>query len=57
MKVRLDGIRRWKVQSQSDARRWYTIIKRAGKFACGCPHFIFRRKVCKHIHAVQEYVG
>lgn len=52
----------YKVRSQSDSTKWYTVIKqytktmgeniRDGKWMCDCPDHAFRNVVCKHIHAV-----
>src|SRR5690606_4391868 len=52
----------YKVKSQSDASKFYTVIKqysktygdnmRDGKWTCDCPDHTFRNVICKHIHAV-----
>lgn len=52
----------YKVRSQSDITKWYTVIKqysrtfgentRDGQWTCDCPDHTFRNVVCKHIHAV-----
>jgi putative transposase len=52
----------YKVKSQTDASKWYTVIKqyaktfcdniRDGQWTCDCPDHCFRNVVCKHIHAV-----
>jgi putative transposase len=53
----------YKVRSQSDPEKWYTVVKqyaktfgdntRSGEWVCDCPDHSFRKVVCKHIHAVQ----
>src|SRR5687768_11818108 len=52
----------YKVRSQSNSAKWYTVIKqyaktygeniRDGQWTCDCPDHIFRNVICKHIHAV-----
>lgn len=45
----------YKVRSQSDAAKWYTVVKNdesEKKWSCECPDHIYRRVTCKHIHAV-----
>jgi putative transposase len=52
----------YKVKSQTDAQKWYTVVKqyaktfgenvRDGQWTCDCPDHTFRKLVCKHIHAV-----
>jgi transposase-like protein len=52
----------YKVKSQTDAAKWYTVVKqyaktfgenvRDGEWTCDCPDHTFRKLVCKHIHAV-----
>jgi transposase-like protein len=52
----------YKVKSQSDPTKFYTVIKqysktfgeniRDGKWTCDCPDHTFRNVICKHIHAV-----
>ncbi len=51
----------YKVRSQSDTTKWYTVIKAESRnnWTCDCPDFSFRLvkanvvdKRCKHIHAV-----
>lgn len=52
----------YKVKSQTDASKWYTVIKqyaktfgeniRDGQWTCDCPDHSFRHVICKHIHAV-----
>jgi transposase-like protein len=52
----------YKVKSQSEAGKWYTVIKqygrafgddaRDGQWTCDCPDSIFRKVTCKHVHAV-----
>lgn len=52
----------YKVRSQSDPQRWYTVIKqyartfgenaKSGEWTCDCPDFTFRHVTCKHVHGV-----
>ncbi len=51
----------YKVRSQSDSNKWYTVVKQEARnnWTCDCPDFTFRLvkanvvdKRCKHIHAV-----
>jgi transposase-like protein len=52
----------YKVRSQSDPEKWYTVVKqyaktfgeniRDGQWTCDCPDHTFRKVVCKHIHSV-----
>jgi putative transposase len=52
----------YKVKSQSDSTKFYTVVKqygktfgenvRDGKWTCDCPDHTFRNVICKHIHAV-----
>ena len=52
----------YKVKSQSDSNKFYTVVKQYGKtfgenfrdgeWTCDCPDHSFRKVVCKHIHAV-----
>ncbi len=46
------------VQSQSDGRRHYTVIKRQ-RWMCDCPHWVFRKPHmgCKHIAAVRAAIA
>jgi hypothetical protein len=52
---------RYKVKSQSDAWKWYEVVKQyghnkgghqVGEWTCSCPDFEHRRIVCKHVYAV-----
>jgi putative transposase len=52
---------RYKVKSQSDAWKWYEVVKQyghniggrqEGEWTCECPDFEHRRIVCKHVYAV-----
>ena len=46
---------KWKVQSHSNPDKIYTVAKRReGGWECSCPHWIFRRALCKHIEEVQS---
>jgi len=61
-----NGVRKFTVQSLTDARRHYIITRRAtNKWQCSCPRWIYgvkqadgtrRRESCKHILAVREMV-
>ncbi len=53
----------YKVRSQSDHGKWYTVIRvygserfprwyQKGGWTCDCPDHTFRNVICKHIHAV-----
>ena len=51
----------YKVKSQSDPSKWYTVIRAYGSnigerekthWTCDCPDFTFRHVDCKHVHAV-----
>jgi putative transposase len=42
----------YKVRSQSDPCKWYSVFKIINGWRCDCPDFIFRHITCKHIHAV-----
>ena len=52
----------YKVRSQSDPSKWYTVIRQHGwnesdhhvdaKWTCDCPDHTYRNVQCKHIHAV-----
>ncbi len=42
----------YKVRSQSDPSKWYTVFKIINGWRCECPDFIYRHVTCKHIHAV-----
>lgn len=52
----------YKVRSQTDANKWYTVVKqytknfgenvRDGQWTCDCPDHTYRHVICKHIHAV-----
>jgi hypothetical protein len=45
----------WQVQSESDKNKFYTVSRSSdGTFGCSCPHWIFRKKMCKHIRGVVE---
>jgi hypothetical protein len=57
------GVRKYEVNSSSDARRRYTVTVKNGKWACSCLGWIiprrehpgsavFVRKPCRHIVAV-----
>lgn len=52
---------RYKVKSQSDAWKWYDVIKQYGhnigghedgEWTCTCPDFTYRHIICKHIYGV-----
>jgi putative transposase len=42
----------YKVRSQSDPSKWYSVFKIINGWRCECPDFVFRHVTCKHIHAV-----
>ncbi|MEW6605623.1 MAG: SWIM zinc finger family protein, partial [Thermoproteota archaeon] len=49
----------FKVRSQNDASKWYTVFKIINGWRCECPDFTYRlsklsgqQSLCKHIHAV-----
>jgi putative transposase len=42
----------YKVRSQSDPSKWYSVFKIINGWRCECPDFTFRHITCKHIHAV-----
>lgn len=49
----------YKVRSQSDPSKWYTVFKIINGWRCECPDFTYRlsklsgqQSLCKHIHAV-----
>lgn len=45
---------KYKVKSSSNPKKEYTVSKsRDGKWGCSCPGWIYHRKNCKHIRAVQ----
>jgi hypothetical protein len=60
---KVDGVRKFVVNSATDARRRYVITRRtASKWQCSCPRWIFgvkqadgtrRRENCKHILMVR----
>jgi SWIM zinc finger len=40
----------WKVQSQSDKTKYYTVIEKPnGDLECDCPDYLHRGVICKHI--------
>ena len=42
--------KQWTIQSSSDVNKVYTVtLKADGSWMCTCPHFTFRKKLCKHI--------
>lgn len=46
---------RWKVPSESDPDKTYTVAQDAeGEYGCSCPVWKFRRQECKHIQAVKD---
>ncbi len=48
------GVKEWKIPSSSDKSKVYIVTRRGdGSFACTCPHFVYRKKVCKHISQLQ----
>ena len=48
------GVKEWKITSSSDKSKVYTVTRRGdGSFACTCPQFVYRKKVCKHITGLQ----
>ncbi|MEP0823951.1 MAG: DDE-type integrase/transposase/recombinase [Nitrososphaera sp.] len=42
----------YKVRSQSDPSKWYSVFKIINGWRCECPDFVYRHVTCKHIHAV-----
>jgi hypothetical protein len=51
-------IRQWKVPSETDGRKKYTVTQRGRNFLCSCAHWIHTvpRPICKHI-AKREVTG
>jgi len=42
--------KQWTIQSSSDVNKVYTVtLKADGMWECTCPHFTYRKKLCKHI--------
>lgn len=42
--------KQWTIQSSSDVNKLYTVtLETDGTWKCTCPHFTFRKKLCKHI--------
>jgi hypothetical protein len=47
-------IDQWEVPSSSDPNKIYKVtLYEDGSYACSCPHWIYRRKECKHIKQVK----
>jgi hypothetical protein len=42
----------YKVRSQSDPSKWYSVFKIINGWRCECPDFVYRVVTCKHIHGV-----
>lgn len=46
-------VRSWNIRSFTDPDKVYKVSQRQnGDYACSCPAWIYRRKLCKHIEAV-----
>lgn len=49
---------RKRIRSFSDPSKSYIVTqKEDGTWQCSCPVWIYRRKICKHIRAVQNGEG
>lgn len=50
-------IARWEAPSNSNPDLSYTVaVTIADEWGCTCPHWIYRRKLCKHIKAVVAHI-
>jgi hypothetical protein len=39
----------WKVDSATDCKTYIVIVTSDVKWTCTCPHFTYRKQICKHI--------
>ena len=39
----------WKVDSATDCKTYIVRVTSTGKWTCTCPHFTYRKQICKHI--------
>lgn len=47
--------KQWDLPSQSDPKKTYKVtLYEDGSYACSCPHWIYRKKECKHIRQCKE---
>lgn len=50
---RTQNARLFKVQSEADLKKWYSVTEIAGVFSCGCKSYSVRKVACKHVRFIK----
>ena len=45
---------RWVVPSETDPQKTYEVVRVGDLFACSCPNYIYRNRICKHILMIKK---
>ncbi len=51
--IRRKNATHYRVRSQSEWFKWYSVTRDNLQWLCTCPDHVYRKATCKHIHAVQ----